>query len=54
MQQLCEGDIDMNIKELAEVLSVLNKIQIEINPNLTETEKELYKHFVDEIKNKVK
>lgn len=44
----------MTNKELAEILSILNKIQIENNPNLTETEKELYKHFIDKIKNQVK
>lgn len=44
----------MNIKNLAEILAILDKMQIENNPNLTETEKELYKHFIDEIKNQVK
>lgn len=44
----------MTNKELAEFLSILNKIQIDNDPNLTETEKELYKHFIDEIKNQVK
>lgn len=44
----------MTNKELAEFLSILNKIQIDNDPNLTEIEKELYKHFIDEIKNQVK
>ena len=44
----------MNIKNLAEILAILDKMQIENNPNLTEIEKEIYKHFIDEIKNQVK
>ena len=46
------GEI-MNAKELAEILSILNKIQIDNDPKLTELEKEIFKQFVDEIKNKV-
>lgn len=44
----------MTTKELAEIISIFKKLEIENNPNLTETEKELYKHFIDEIKNQVK
>lgn len=44
----------MNIKNLAEILAILDKMQIENNPNLTEIEKEIYKHFIDEIKKQVK
>lgn len=44
----------MNIKNLAEVVSVLDKIQIDNNPDLTELEKEILKHFIDEIKKQVK
>ncbi len=44
----------MNIKNLAEILAILDKMQIDNNPNLTELEKEILKHFIDEIKNQVK
>lgn len=43
----------MNAKELAKILSILNKIQIDNDPKLTELKKEIFKQFVDEIKNKV-
>lgn len=44
----------MNIKNLAEILAILDKMQIDNNPNLTDLEKEVLKQFIDDIKNKVK
>lgn len=44
----------MNIKNLAEVFAILDKMQIDNNPNLTDLEKEVLKQFIDDIKNKVK
>ena len=40
----------MNKNDLVEILALLNKMKIHSNPYLTEVEKELYKHIVDEIK----
>lgn len=44
----------MNIKNLAEILAILDKMQIDNNPNLTDLEKEVLKQFIDDTKNKVK
>lgn len=37
-------------KELGELLSIMNKLQIENNPNLTREEKEFMKMCIDKIK----
>lgn len=43
----------MNLKNLAEFLAILDKIQIENNPSLTDVQKEICKHCIDELKKKV-
>ncbi|MBQ8003867.1 MAG: hypothetical protein IJ299_02115 [Oscillospiraceae bacterium] len=40
----------MNKNGLIEFLALLDKMQIHSNPYLTEKEKELYKHMIDQIK----
>lgn len=40
----------MNKHDFIEILALLNKMEIHSNPHLTEIEKELYKHLIDEIK----
>lgn len=40
----------MNKDNFVEILVLLNKMEIHSNPYLTEIEKELYKHVIDEIK----
>ena len=40
----------MNKDNFVEVLALLNKMKIHSNQYLTEIEKELYKHVIDEIK----
>lgn len=44
----------MTTKELAEFLSILNKLEIQSNPMLNDAEKELYKQVVDEIKKQIR
>ena len=44
----------MTQRELAEIIALFNKLQIENNPSLTESEKEIYKQFIDYIKKLVK
>lgn len=48
------GSPNMTPKQLAELLSILDKLKIENDPNLTKREKEIYKQFIDEIKKQVK
>lgn len=43
----------MNINDLAEFLSIIDKIGIEQNNNLTREEKEFFKKCVDEAKKHV-
>lgn len=43
----------MNLRILAEFLAVLDKLEIQSNPNLTDLEKEIYKKAIDELKNQV-
>lgn len=43
----------MNLKNIAEFLAALDKIQIQANPNLTDGQKELCKLCIDKLKNKV-
>ena len=43
----------MNIVELANFLAILNKINIENNPNLSRAEKEYFKQMVDIMKKQV-
>ena len=43
----------MTPRQLAEILAIIGKLNIESNPNLTREEKEFWKQFVDEIKKKV-
>ena len=40
----------MNKDNFVEILALLNKMKIHSNSHLTEIEKELYKHVIDEIK----
>ena len=40
----------MNKDNFVEIFALLNKMKIRSNPYLTEIEKELYKHVIDEIK----
>ena len=42
----------MNKNNFVEVLALLNKMKTHSNPYLSEIEKELYKHVIDEIKKK--
>ena len=44
----------MTPKQLIETLAALRKLEIENNPNLNQEEKELLKHFIDELKQQVK
>lgn len=44
----------MNLKNLAEFIAVVDKLEIDNNPNLTEIEKEIYKNAIDEIKKQVR
>lgn len=39
-----------SINQLAEFLALLDKLQIQFNPNLSPIEKEIYKQGIDEIK----
>ena len=44
----------MNLRILAEFLAILDKLEIQSNPNLTDLEKEIYKNAIDELKNQVR
>lgn len=44
----------MSKKQLADILAMLDKLKIDLNPNLDKSEKELYKLFIDELKKYVK
>ena len=44
----------MTPKELANIITVFDKLQIENNPNLNSAEKELMKSLIDKIKKQVK
>lgn len=44
----------MNLRNLAEFLAILDKLEIQLNPNLTDLEKEVYKKAIDELKNQVR
>ena len=43
----------MNLKNLAEFLAILDKIQVENAPGLNDAQKEIYKYCIDELKKKV-
>ena len=43
----------MNLRNLADIIAILDKIQIQTNPNLSDEQKEIYKHYIDELKKKV-
>lgn len=43
----------MNLRNLADIIAILDKIQIQTNPNLSDEQKEIYKHCIDELKKKV-
>jgi len=43
----------MNLKDLAELLATIDKIQIENTPTLTDFQKEICKHCIDTLKKKV-
>lgn len=40
----------MTEKQLAEFIAILDKLQIEKNPNLTSVQKELMKQWIDELR----
>ena len=44
----------MNLRNLAEYLAILDKLEIQSNPNLTDLEKDVYKKAIDELKNQVR
>lgn len=44
----------MNIRILAGFLAILDKLEIQSNPNLTDIEKEIYKKVIDELKEQVR
>ena len=44
----------MNLRILSEFLAILDKLEIQSNPNLTDLEKEVYKKAIDELKNQVR
>lgn len=44
----------MTQKQLIEILAAFRKLEIENNQNLTRYEKELFKAFIDELKEKAK
>ena len=44
----------MNLRIIAEYLAILDKLEIQSNPNLTDLEKEIYKKAIDELKNQVR
>lgn len=44
----------MNLRILSEFLAILDKLEIQSNPNLTDLEKEIYKKAIDELKNQVR
>lgn len=43
----------MSPKQLAEFLALADKLKVELNPNLTEYEKEFWKQFIDELKRQI-
>ena len=43
----------MSPKQLAEFLAIVDKLNIQLNPNLTEYEKEFWKQFIDELKRQI-
>ncbi len=43
----------MTPRQLAEILSIIDKLKIESNPFLSKGEKEVWKQFVDEIKEQI-
>ena len=44
----------MNIRILAGFLAILDKLEIQSNPNLTDIGKEIYKKVIDELKEQVR
>ena len=42
----------MDLRNLTEFLAILDKIQIQTDPNLTDLEKEIYKNVIDELKSR--
>lgn len=44
----------MNLRTLAEFLAILDKLEIQSNPKLTDIEKEIYKKAIDELKKQVR
>lgn len=43
-------DCGLSRNQLTEFLALMDKLQIELNPNLTRAEKEIYKQVIDQIK----
>lgn len=43
----------MNRRNLVELLAILDKLEIQSNPALTDIEKEIYKKAIDELKKQV-
>lgn len=44
----------MTPKQLAEIIAIFRKLEIENNPNLSHEEKELLKLAIDELKKQIK
>lgn len=44
----------MNLRIIAEYLAILEKLEIQSNPNLTDIEKEMCKKAIDELKKQVR
>ena len=44
----------MNLRIIAEFLAVLDKLEIQSNPNLTDIEKEMCKKAIDELKKQIR
>lgn len=47
------GDNKMTKKEFAEAIALMDKIKVEMNPNLTRQDKELWKTIIDYFKSQV-
>ena len=48
-----EGGMIVNQKALIEFIAILNKLQIQNDPSLTDVQKEICKYCIDELKKKV-
>ena len=48
-----EGGMIVNQKALIEFIAILNKLQVQSDPSLTDAQKEICKYCIDELKKKV-